>query len=389
MCGRFAPEAQAGATARQGSYDEVQAPPGGNAGNAQERQTMVPQSEEEVRRRLLQYAHQHQHQRQQQSPSRPAQSPSSPTDTPSPDQAGESSPRQTVERLACKLSKHNLQLNRHSHSHSYDQLEAQPQPWLLASPEGLPSTSELPRSQRSQLVMKDRSRQHLPAGALDGYTPPWLTISAADTGSAIDVDEAYMEQPDDRRPDMQRPRRQPGGQSRGGVTGKGTVDLRLEGMIASGTQCNVRSEPPPISTPLPPTAPLEPMTRPSFLEADADCAMASWPLEADDPDIGKMPDVPRDGAAPAEGRGVSLRSASGPRGVRKYTIDGIELRYQLSADAALRCANLVRSRPRMRKRHKTQHGSSVSSAATSSVPSPVILPQATPPSIPPAHPPPP
>jgi hypothetical protein len=103
--------------------------------------------------------------------------------------------------------------------------------------------------------------------------------------------------------------------------------------------------------------------------------MPSPDLDADDADAGGVAEPPGDLAD----EGISLRYASGPGGIRKYTVGGIALRYRLSADAALRCPNVVRSRPRMRRRHKTRHGDAGSSAVTSAVTSPAMSSAGSPP----------
>lgn len=203
------------------------------------------------------------------------------------------------------------------------------------------------------------------------YALPWLSLPTHNVGEPIEIDEAYAdptgaapEPPEDRRLlDVRRPRRQPSGQLRPG-------DRRVEDMIANGDQCNVRSEPsmapPPLTRPVAAT--------PAFIEPDPDCAMPE--LEFDDHHAdGGIPGLPRD----AEGSTIALRYTSGPGGIRKYTVGGVALRYRLSADAALRCANVVRSRPRMRKRTKTRHGSAASSAMTSAVTSPAMSSAPSPP----------
>lgn len=75
-------------------------------------------------------------------------------------------------------------------------------------------------------------------------------------------------------------------------------------------------------------------------------------------------------------RARGLRRPS-PGGTMQRHAHGMPLRYRLSADAALRCQNLVRAKPRMRRRRKqatrelesqrTQKSSAVSSSASSIV----------------------
>ncbi|KAK4144205.1 uncharacterized protein C8A04DRAFT_28107 [Dichotomopilus funicola] len=230
-----------------------------------------------------------------------------------------------------------------------------------------------------------------------GYAPPML-----DLGDPIEIDPDYLdpqpepqlepplevrpEKPDDKRlADLKRPRRQTSGQLRSLAR---SVDQRLEDMIADGTQCIVRNEPLPTTTTEPPSAP---PTRPSstiyadpvFIEPDPECCLPNTgtALEVDENETGEGSELLSD--LFGQSGTTSLRNASGPGGIRKHTVNGVDLRYRLSADAALRCTNVVRSRPRMRKRNKPRHGSGVSSIVTSPTmscaPSPPLPPMNYPP----------
>jgi hypothetical protein len=291
----------------------------------------------------------------------------------------ELSPRRTVERLTRKLSKQNLQLSRASRG----QLR---QPTPLRSPSAAGVDVESPQLRRvrawaeHEANAQQQQQQFLPSPSEYTTGPSWMPIPTLDAGEPIEVDEAYLEEkPDDRRLlDVRRLRRQASGQLRGSSTTR-PINPRLEGLIATGTQCTVRSDPPssPASSSLPTS--LTMASLPPFIEADPDCAMPGPELEVDETEVGGISDLPQEMMDFAEGA-MPLRYASAPGGIRKYTIGGVALRYRLSADAALRCQNVVRSRPRMRKRTKTRHGSNASSsAATSAIHSPVLSSASSPP----------
>ncbi|KAK0643125.1 hypothetical protein B0T16DRAFT_459302 [Cercophora newfieldiana] len=62
------------------------------------------------------------------------------------------------------------------------------------------------------------------------------------------------------------------------------------------------------------------------------------------------------------------RRAGTPSGSGRRMVDGIPLRYRLSSEAALRCQNLVLSKPRMRKRKKpSERRNSVAPSETATV----------------------
>lgn len=90
----------------------------------------------------------------------------------------------------------------------------------------------------------------------------------------------------------------------------------------------------------------------------------------------------------------AMRRSMLPGGAVRRTVSGVPLRYRLSADVALGCQNVVRSRPRMRKRptdnwqkrSRTESFVSNSSAAPSAAASPAVQPSDSPcpsPSMPP------
>ncbi|KAK1771062.1 hypothetical protein QBC33DRAFT_526707 [Phialemonium atrogriseum] len=145
-------------------------------------------------------------------------------------------------------------------------------------------------------------------------------------------------------------------------TSSRTPQTVVEGMISSGSQCNVRSGP----LPTPTSAMwLDPIIEPDDnLNFDPPCV----DLEVDEAYCaGNLPDG--DEMAWIESV-MSLRRASTPGGIRKNRY----LPYRPSADAGMRCANVVRNRPRMRRRKKLGPNSKASSAISSPISSPVIPP---------------
>ncbi|KAK3309070.1 uncharacterized protein B0T15DRAFT_128702 [Chaetomium strumarium] len=374
MYARFGSGAQAGAAERECSNTSQDSlvPPRGNADSSP---TPGMQSGE----------YQRQHAREGHDVLQiPDARPPSPTNRSLPETSSSMSPGQTVERLACTLSKQYLQQGRSTDG----QLQTQPTqtPSSLCSVEGLQNPRLLGLSDWGDRKIRDQSLQHLPGGRPDdGHTIPWLPISEQVVGEPIEVDEAYCEPEDDTLlSDAKRSRWRPSSQPRDSSSTR-PLNRRLEDMISTGTQCNVRGQLRPIPTPSRPTSRWVCPPEPGPIEPDPDCAMPGPDLEVDDAEGDGLSAAPEDLLAMIEG-GISLRDASGPGGIRKHMVGGIALQYRLSADAALRCRNVVRNRPRMRKRHKTRHGSSAaSSAVTSALNSPVMSSAASPP-LPSTHP---
>lgn len=78
----------------------------------------------------------------------------------------------------------------------------------------------------------------------------------------------------------------------------------------------------------------------------------------------------------------SIRRTAIPGGMVRRHVGSVALHYRLSADAALRCQNVVRSKPRMRKRKMTRTDSIASSSiVTGSMSSSPV----NPPSLPSPH----
>lgn len=371
MYGHFA-YPHAPSAAREGSIDQVGLPPGGNAERGQ---TPVPKFEDGLqhqhRQRHLQYGYQPQQYQNQLQQQQNASFPL-PTNTPSPDPPGKLSPGRTVERLAHKLSRHNLeQLNRASHG----QLPMQEAALPLPSPPILLDPQQLAAPE-----VNNQPQRHFPAA------PPWLPVFAQDVGEAIEIDEGYLEESEDVKLEVTLPQRQAPSQPRGPPIHIRALD-RLEDMIESGTQCNVRAEPRPRTRPSRPVPWSMPIPSPAFLEPDPDCTLPNYDPEMDDAYDEETTRLAREGIARAMG-GLS-RHARGPGGIRKFSVGGIALEYSTSADAALRCKNAVRSRPRMRKRNKTRHEDAVSSAVTAAAAAaPIMSAPALSPVLPPLYPPP-
>lgn len=140
--------------------------------------------------------------------------------------------------------------------------------------------------------------------------------------------------PHNSKPDARRLRRKPSFRFLNEAEANNTIQTRVEGMISTGTQCNVY---------IPPLVPVVP------IEADdddgIDCEMGATGLEVDDGDGGDD-----ESEVALIDRLLSLRRASGTLGIRK---SGFPL-YRSSTDTALRCQNLVRNKPRMRRRKVRQ-----------------------------------
>lgn len=134
--------------------------------------------------------------------------------------------------------------------------------------------------------------------------------------------------------DIRRLRRKPSSRFLNEAEANNTIQTRVEGMISTGTQCNVYT---------PPLVPIVP------IEADEDdgidCEMGATGLEVDEGVGGDD-----ESEVALIDRLLSLRRASGTLGIRK---SGFPL-YRSSTDTALRCQNLVRNKPRMRRRKVRQ-----------------------------------
>lgn len=191
-----------------------------------------------------------------------------------------------------------------------------------------------------------------------------LSSPPPDPGSPIEVDQPSPPAPESTSWGRQR-------------CSTAVIGSRLENMIASETQCTVYSGPRPAASSLSPTR-LAPILEPR--------ASPPLGLEVDDAYTNGTADIEEEERAFNESL-LSLRRAGHPDGIRKHVGmngAGYPLRFRLSADAALSCQNVVRSRPRMRRRDKRRPESVASSGVTSimssprippSIPSPLLSPQ--------------
>jgi len=177
----------------------------------------------------------------------------------------------------------------------------------------------------------------------------------------MDVDRTSL------APDAKRLVRQRSSQFNNNPNNSRTIQDLVQGMIASGSQCNVHrpSQRPPTPTSANRLGPI--------LEPDDEINLeVGMDLQVDDAYLnGPTSDTEKEEQLLIETM-MSLRRAGAPAGVRKL---GGTLQYRASAEAALNCANVVRSRPRMRKRGKMhRRGSKASSIVSSAFSSPVIPP---------------
>jgi hypothetical protein len=283
--------------------------------------------------------------------------------------------------LARRLSRQNLQLGQQSYA-------------PVQTPEStssLPNVLQIPKSREwTEPEAYTQPQQAFAHRPVYSRIAPWL-LSVPDVNEPIEVDEAFAGEPSEDRPDFKRFRPWESAHLQGGYINSRPVDLSIQSMIATETTCSVRDEAPLVPTISPPSTSSELATRPEaashlpVIEPELQYAMPRCDLEPDDAGDEEMGDVLKEELSPVES-GI-LRAARGPGRIRKYTVDGVSLRYRLAVDAALRCGTVVRSRPRMRKRHKTRHGSVPSPAAVSAAPSPAT--SALPSALPQPHPSPP
>ncbi|KAK4168897.1 hypothetical protein QBC43DRAFT_200223 [Cladorrhinum sp. PSN259] len=310
------------------------------------------------------------------------------TDSPSPSgpSAGRSSPRRTtVDRLVKKLSKHNLQLDNRAPSQSEpppQQQQQQQQQQPLTQPDS--SYCTYSPAPWPKIEIDTRPGQSISTG-LYGCISPWGPPPMLHAGEPIEVDDDPQEEPlDITKLTFKRMRRQPSGmgmrQKSSSSSSSRSAGIRLEQMIASETQCKVRREALSASAASSPSSQSVTMiaAEPGSIEVDPDYSMPNWNSNLEvDPEYLKG-NFEEDEAALLEDSRLALRDAAGPSGIRKHAAGGVQLRYRLSVDAALRCQNVVRSRPRMRKRDKSRFPSSASSAVGSIASSPIMAPTYTP-----------
>ncbi|KAK4219298.1 hypothetical protein QBC37DRAFT_154559 [Rhypophila decipiens] len=320
------------------------------------------------------------------------QSSSLPTPTPPPSTSR--SPSRTVRELAHKLSQQNLRLEENSTAQAINppSLDAA----VSASVAQSISQPPLPKPVISQdlAILPDVS------------DPPWAALEVDDEAEGsedvLKNDPPYLSllSVARRRSQYLRGESSSMGAGEGGLTRSSGARLRkqmssqfrdkpaatiantarVEKMISSGTQCNVQNAAPASTSSTAPamTSSASTVVEPPKPQTTTDYVYSPMELEVDEAYCNGA-DTFEEDLSFVEAV-VSLRRAGAPGGIRKTVVNGIPLRYQLSADAAMRCQTVVKNRPRMRRRKTVRSESVASSAVTSAISSPVI-----PPSIPSPH----
>ena len=207
-------------------------------------------------------------------------------------------------------------------------------------------------------ISEKLQKQHIRLDTMDMFRPSRLFASEGSsfqTGLELEVDPRYqlpsppdtnrttstsssvtsplstlpfsMDETDLTAQDPKRLRRQLTTQFNNNPQNTRTIQTLVADMISTGDQCNVYSTTP---------------SSPTVMEPDNKTEMELTALEVDEAYVADGDDMSWMETL------VSMRRASGPGGIRKHG----QLRYRTSADMALRCANVVRSVPRMRKRRK-------------------------------------
>lgn len=172
------------------------------------------------------------------------------------------------------------------------------------------------------------------------------TLSTAST-----TEPDHNRHPHNPKQEVRRLRRKPSSRFLNEAEANSAIQARVEGMISTGTQCNV------YTPPLVPVVPIE-----ADDDEGIDCEAAAAGLEVDEEfGGGDESDIA------LIDRLLSLRRASGTLGIRK---SGFPL-YRSSTDTALRCQNLVRNKPRMRRR-KVRQKPSLSTISAEGSASPAV-----------------
>lgn len=153
------------------------------------------------------------------------------------------------------------------------------------------------------------------------------TSTSSDFAPQLPTVPFSLDEDDSAAQDPKRLRRQLTTQFNNNPLNTRTIQTLVADMISTGEQCNVYSATP---------------SSPSVMGPDDKMEMELTALEVDEAYVADADDLSWMEAM------VSMRRASGPSGIRKNG----PLRYRTSADMAMRCANVVRSVPRMRKRRK-------------------------------------
>ncbi|OIW23696.1 hypothetical protein CONLIGDRAFT_140143 [Coniochaeta ligniaria NRRL 30616] len=254
----------------------------------------------------------------------------------------------SIDSLAQELSKQNLQLDRANLAH----LQIQ-----LSSPLLSPSAPCMPPIPPCLTLKIDDERRPRQDSRRRRPSPPALpTLSH----TPMEVDQPPI------AADEKRLVRQRSSQFHNNPNNSQAIQTLVEGMIASRSQCNVHRVSPPALT-LTSAKRVVPISDPDDdIKLDLEC----MDLQVDEAYAnGPSSDAEKEEKFLIETM-TSLRRAAAPAGVRKPGY----LQYRASADSALSCANVVRSRPRMRKRSKAHRRSKASSMISSPICSPVIPP---------------
>lgn len=208
---------------------------------------------------------------------------------------------------------------------------------------GSTSTCSLASSQfaPSSLGME---ADHHPKPSMSSRSPPLMA-----SPSASPLEENLVRSLPHPKQDMKHLRRQISSKFNHDAQSNRAIQARVEGMISTGTLCNV------YTPPLDSTAPID-----ADDTNNMDFEMQATSLEVDD-----NPDDDTQYESPFIEKFLSLRRSSGLSGIRK---SGFPL-HQSSTETALRCQHLVRNKPRMRKRSKLKRQSSLAAISTGDAPS--------------------
>ena len=259
----------------------------------------------------------------------------------------------SVDNLTHELSKQHLRLDE------------------LASAHGLPVDSSLRKLTAPQAPSDfEIDDAPTPAPHLNDFTPS-LHLDPSMTPSH--ADEVMTEA----APVMDMPVHQPPRLSHDNPSSTTMMQSLAEDMVWTGTQCNADPTPLPASASTPLVSP-----RPSTLTLQEFAAKfaASSDSDKSDPFATKL-EVDEEYCKSNDGDELTwaehyLFRRAKYRGLVKRHPSGM-LQYQAAADSAFRCANVVKSRPRMRKRDKDRkRAMSVASsiAFSSAAPSPMMHP---------------
>lgn len=197
------------------------------------------------------------------------------------------------------------------------------------------------------LKLEADHRYQKPSMSASGTASTMSPVVASSSASPLEEDP--VRSTPHPRQDMQHLRRQMSSKFNKDPHNTRAIQTLVEGMVSTGTQCNVY------------TPPLEPDTP---IEAD-DPNNMDYEMEVTSLEVDENPGDDTEYQSPFIERFLSLRRASGTSGIRK---SGFPL-HPSSTDTALRCQHLVRNKPRMRKRSKLKRQSSLAAMSVGDAPS--------------------